>query len=193
MKKIITSLAILLFTFSILIPTSASAAGYTNANAFFLDGLRASVIKDCYVFESDSVSTYGYSTYVYDVQYMWSKTPNSDITFWKSGSATHADVRVYAGDFGLDLAGIAQPYINGKPVTEEKAQRWDYVNVNINDEYMKRNKISERMKKKTVVHEFGHVLSLKHQPSNSVSVMKQGTTTYTLPQPLDKNNISWKY
>lgn len=189
MKKV-NFLAFLLSIF-LLIPTAANAA-YSKADAFFLDGFKSSVIPNLYVFVSDSVSS-EFSGYVETAKKEWSGIANSNIKFWSAGSATNADIRVYTGSFGLDYAGLATPYINGKPVTTEKVQTWDFVRININLGYFEANSISAPMQRKTVIHEFGHALSLKHQPKGTSSIMVNGNTSFTVPQTLDKDNIAWKY
>lgn len=192
-KKIVSVILIFIVSF-LLIPTISFAA-YTNDAAFFKSGLPKSVVGDCYVFVSDSVSRYGYSTYVSNAKNGWGGISNADVDFWSSGSATYADIRVYAGDYGLDYAGLAQPYRGSSLVTDPDAStaNWSFVIIYLNDNYMDYYGYTSANRNKTTIHEFGHALGLRHQPSSATSVMVQGKLSYSGPQQLDKSNIAYKY
>lgn len=172
-----------------------SFAYYTKDAAFFRSGLPKSVVGDCYVFISDSVSDYGYRSYVTSAMTGWGSISSADVDFWTSGSATYADIRVYAGDYGLDYAGLAQPYRGSTLVSDPDAStaNWSYVIITLNDHYMDHKNYSSANRKKTTIHEFGHALGLRHQPSSTSSVMVQGKRTYSTPQSLDRSNIAYKY
>ncbi|ANB57123.1 matrixin family protein [Anoxybacillus sp. B7M1] len=192
-KKIV-SVIVLFVTFSMLVPILSFAA-YTNNDAFFKSGLPKYVVGDCYVFVSDSVSNYGYSTYVSNAKSGWGGISNADVDFWPAGSATDADIRVYAGNYGLDYAGLAQPYQGDSLVTDPDATttNWSFVKIYLNDYYMDYYNYTNANRNKTTIHEFGHALGLRHQPSGTISIMVQGKLSYSGPQELDKSNIAYKY
>ncbi|MGX9135091.1 hypothetical protein ACWV26_12085 [Rummeliibacillus sp. JY-2-4R] len=193
-KKPITVL-LLSLSILLLIPPTIFAA-YTNSAAFFKSGLAASVVGDCRVFVSDSVTSYGYSTKVSNAKSGWGGISNANVNFRSAESATNADIRVYAGNYGLDYAGLTQLYRGGTTVTDPDASttNWDFVKISLNDYYMDSYSYSSANKNKTTIHEFGHALGLRHQTDTSVdSIMRQGKLTYNGPQAIDKSNIAYKY
>lgn len=162
--------------------------------AFWSGGLGSYTVSNMNIFIDASVGNRGYTNHVNDarsdydgISYASIKYTTVTSSYWQ-----YADVRVYAGSYGLDYAGRVQPYgIDGYVC--DLSDRWETVNVILNDYYMDTYKYSDSNRRKTTIHEFGHALSLQHQASTVESVMKQGKYTYSNPTSLDIYNLQTKY
>ncbi|GEB35932.1 MULTISPECIES: hypothetical protein [Brevibacillus] len=95
-----------------------------------------------------------------------------------------------------DLPGIMLPCnynSNGACKDTSYNSRWDASVVLLSYDNMKDQDFSPTNRKKTVIHEFGHVYALEHQPANTDSIMVGGKGTLTSPTDLDVSNLQWKY
>ncbi len=190
-KKILMGITLAGSVFALPTLSLAEKRGF---EAFYPSSLRDYNVANCYTFVSGSA--FSYAGMVEEAKSDWSRIPAANVKFHSAGSATNADVRVYAGNYGLDYAGIIQPFYNGGYPVEDPYDfvgNWEFVTVAINDNYMSHYNYSNTNKRKTVIHEFGHVLAMAHQDSFTESIMKQGQLNYTDPTSLDIENIQFRY
>lgn len=189
-KKV--SLAIALIAM-LALPTMVSA-DYKNADAFYPGGgLPSSVIAYAKYYEDPSVASYGYSYWTANARADFAGISNANISFINVGNYNEADIRFYVVSYGDDYAGIMQPYTSSGTFDSCACNTWAKAHVIMNDKYMDDNGYSNANRHKTTIHELGHALSLKHQVSPTISVMRQGKLSYTDPQALDVANLQWKY
>ncbi|WP_139490376.1 matrixin family metalloprotease [Brevibacillus dissolubilis] len=171
----------------------AYAAPLSGSAAFFGGGLSATEVSSMSYYQDASVGNLGYGTFASDAKADYDGISSANIGYTSAGSDPM--IRAFAGNYGLDFAGIIDPFKRGGTsyVSAGVNEGWDMVQIRLNDYYMDYYGYSTANRHKTTVHEFGHSLGLMHQDSATDSVMKQGLYTYTNPTSLDISNLQWKY
>lgn len=185
---------ITLISMILTLPQSAFATDLTNANAFFGSGFPTSIIMSMDYWEESTVSSLGYSSYFATSRVDYAGLSDSDIGFSGGSTESAADLRVYAGDYYWETwEGKVRAWnSSGVEITLDPTTTgtWYKSHLLLNSGQMVGYTAHE--KQATVGHELGHVLSLRHQDLDAVSIMKQ-ETTYAAPQSLDSSNLAWKY
>ena len=95
--------------------------------------------------------------------------------------------------YGDDYAGVMYSFTSDGNRDYGNRSTWAKAHVIMNNTYMNNYSYSNTNKHKTTIHELGHALSLNHQYSPTISIMKQGKFEYSDPQPVDIANLQWKY
>lgn len=114
-------------------------------------------------------------------------------------SSSNAELKFYAGNYGIDYYGIMDPYVYDEDgVGTDPAsfdEQWDVTRVKINDELMDDDGLSSRNRREVVIHEVGHALGLMHQPDGTPTSIMEETDLRerTNPGSLDIANLQWKY
>ncbi|MGG4443106.1 hypothetical protein [Brevibacillus fortis] len=190
-KKRVFSL-VLLGAFSL---TNVAYAELTRGDAFFDATPTASYVKDIDTYITASVSDENLLGGVTEAIEDYEGISGANISYDTSNaSSSNYDLRVTAGQYGLDYAGETRVYYLDDNDNYERhygTESWDRVKIILNREYMDYYNYSSANRRKTTIHEFGHGLGLVHQASNSI--MQQGKLSLTDPTTLDENNLSWKY
>lgn len=193
MRKNRNRLLIGLAMITTLIILSGTVLAYTEEDAFWIGGFPSSVIASTDYWEDSGVSSLGYSNWASNARSDWAGIADSDVSYYRTTSSSSADLRIYAGNYGDDYAGICKGYEYDGTYDSDCNDEWYKCQVLLNDHYMDDWSYSNANRHKTTIHELGHALSLCHQPSYESSVMRQGKLTYTDPTTLDEDNIAWKY
>lgn len=192
--KVLISLTIAMSTFAVL---GVSQAAYYNRDAFFSgNGLPDSSIGDLVYWESEGIAYMGYTMMCLDARTEYDKIENAVINFRRATSSevNNSKLRFWAEDYGDTFwYGYMTPYdVNGNPLSQE-GTAWSKADLQLNDGKMDRKGLVDAERRKVVTHELGHVLSLKHQPLGTSSVMQDDRNTYWWPTPLDISNLQYMY
>jgi len=192
---LIAILALSLFSLGTLV----HAAAYTDGAAFYSGGYDdRSVYKNIkYYVPSDANTDYG--KYIQDAISDYTSL-GLNFGFSKTTSVQDADLMIfktkqspaYNGMPGImlpcDWSGSNCNYVGYETF-------WDAATILLFSDWIQDNRLSGAQINKVVVHEFGHVYSLKHQDDKTVqSVMVTGEQVpYTSPTELDIANLKWRY
>ncbi|MDT0125081.1 hypothetical protein Q9R46_20625 [Paenibacillus sp. RRE4] len=172
---------------------NGSSSPLINSSAFFPNSFTS--VSNISVYQSPSVSTYGYSTYVSTALNQLKNISNANIGFTNS-SSTAAQVRISANNSrDIDYFAIVQPYdSSGKPINELASNTWSYATMVLNHGVMTAWGFNTNNKQGTVTHEVGHLVSLKHQENYDVnSIMQKGKKNNTSFTPIDIANIQYRW
>ncbi|MNI29857.1 hypothetical protein D3C73_836820 [compost metagenome] len=172
---------------------NGSSSPLTNTSAFYPNSFSS--VSNLTVYQSSSVSTYGYTNYITNALNSFDSITNADIGFTASSSSS-AKVRVSVNNTsGLDYFALTQPYSSsGNPISAAETTSWSYATIVLNNAVMNSWGFTTTNKQKVVTHELGHILSLKHQDNVDVnSVMKTGKLNITTPSSTDISNIQYKW
>ena len=164
-----------------------------NSAAFYPNSFAS--VSNLTVYQSASVNTYGFTNYVTNGLTAYDSIINANIGYTSSTSST-SQVRISANNTtGLDYFAITQPYdSSGNAINQTALTTWSYATVILNSAVMTSWGFSTENKQKTVTHELGHILSLKHQDSIDVnSIMKPGKLIITSPSSIDIANLQNKW
>ncbi|MFD2171601.1 hypothetical protein [Tumebacillus lipolyticus] len=172
-------------------------SAYYNRDAFFSgNGLPDAAIAELVYWESQGVSDLGYSGFCLDARWEFDKVENAVINFRRatSNEINNSKLRFWADDFGdTSWYGHMTPYdIYGNPLVNE-GTAWSKTDVQLNDAKMDKHNFVANERRKVVVHELGHVLSMRHQPEGTSSVMQDDRNTYWYLSPLDVSNLQYMY
>ncbi|WP_223067354.1 M43 family zinc metalloprotease [Paenibacillus caui] len=172
---------------------NGTSSPLVNSAAFYPNSFSS--VSNLSVYQSSSVSTYGYTSFVNNGLNILDIITNANIGFTPSTSST-AQVQISANNStGLDYFALTQPYSSsGSPISSVDTTTWSYATVVFNNAVMNSWGFSTDNKQKTVTHELGHVLSLKHQDNIDVnSIMKVGKLTITSPSSTDISNLQYRW
>lgn len=167
----------------------------TPLDTFLKNSFPASIIANIKYWEDPSVSTLGYATMSANARSDYDAIINANIGFTAVSTSTNADLRIYAGDYGVDYFGLTKAYdTSGNLISTTSSTQWYKSQVLLNHKNMTSWGFNSANKQKTVTHEYGHVLALEHQKYSDVnSVMKTGKLSYDHPQAIDIQNLQWKW
>ncbi|WP_145323425.1 hypothetical protein [Paenibacillus xylanexedens] len=172
---------------------NGTSSPLVNSAAFFPNAFTSA--SNISVYQSPTVSTYGYSSYVTTALNQLDNITNANIGFTNSTSTT-AQVRISANNNAdLDYFAIVQPYdSSGKAITELESKTWSYATMVLNHGVMTKWGFNSTNKQGTVTHEVGHLVSLMHQKNYDVnSIMKAGKKNITTFTPVDIANIQYRW
>jgi len=175
--------------------TSKPYDSTTPLDTFLKNSFPTSIISNIKYWEDPSVSTLGYATMSANARNDYDAISNANIGFTAVSTSANADLRIYAGNYGVDYFGLTKAYdTSGNEITQGASTQWYKSHVLINNSNMNSWGFNSTNKQKTVTHEYGHVLALDHQKYSDVnSVMKSGKLSYDHPQAIDIQNLQWKW
>ncbi|MGZ0051408.1 zinc metalloprotease [Brevibacillus gelatini] len=188
-KSVFTLVLLGAFTLS-----NVAYAELRRGDAFFDTTPTANYVKDIDTYINASVADENLLGAVTEAISDYEGISGANINYDTNASASSYDLRVAAGQLGLDYAGETRVYYLDDDDTYQRhygTEAWDRVKIYLNREYMDYYNYSSANRRKTTIHEFGHGLGLVHQTSNSI--MQQGKLSLTDPTQLDRDNLSWKY
>lgn len=191
-----TNAAIAFFAMITAFPTVTQAAVLYDQDAFFPgNGLPDVTIGTCPYWEEPAVQTEGYSGYSQHARDAYDATPNGDIDFYRVTDGNQAAVRVFVSkDTRFSYYGYMQAYdVNSNELSKEDApyNAWKFVHVIYHDLNMDNAGFTSANRMFNTVHEWGHVLSLKHQESDSIMI--EGKHTLQDPTATDYRNLNYMY
>ncbi|EJL25685.1 hypothetical protein PMI05_03749 [Brevibacillus sp. BC25] len=191
MKKRVMSLT-LLAVFSL---TSVVYAELRNADAFFSTHPTDNYVKNIRTYISPNVADKGLLSTVTEAISDFEGISGANISYdTYSADSNDYDLRVNAGNYGIDYLGETRVYYldkNDNYTRHYGDEPWDRVKIYLNREALDYYNADSKNRRHNTIHEFGHGLGLVHQNSNSV--MEQGLLNVTDPTTLDENNLSWQY
>ncbi|WP_411503239.1 hypothetical protein [Brevibacillus centrosporus] len=205
MNKIVVTLSLLTALTSI---SSIAYADLHGRDALWLGGFSENVIEDFDYWESSTIDTYNLDDETANARLVFENQVNneigSDFNFWRVNSSGDAELRYYANDYTDDWYGLMTPYkINSSDnyVEAQFGDQWDRAKIQLNYELMDNDGMTAANRDWTVLHETGHVFSLKHNPEAD-SVMRTVETSfwgnpiffdYDEFTQLDLDNLDYKY
>ncbi|MED4909128.1 hypothetical protein P9761_12960 [Brevibacillus centrosporus] len=174
----------------------------------WLGGFSENVLEDFDYWESSTIDTYNLDDETANARLVFENQVNneigSDFNFWRVNSSGDAELRYYANDYTDDWYGLMTPYkINSSDnyVEAQFGDQWDRAKIQLNYELMDNDGMTAANRDWTVLHETGHVFSLKHNPEAD-SVMRTVETSfwgnpiffdYDEFTQLDLDNLDYKY
>jgi len=197
-KKSLFSASLVLSLFSL--GTLVHAAAYTNGDAFWTGGYDNRSVYDNikYYVASDVETSFG--KFIDDAISDYSSISGVDFGFSETTDFLDADLMIFNTKEGSAYHGVPGVMVpcdwSGSSCNKVAYESyWDAATILLFPDYMRNHGYSDKQKNKTVVHEFGHVFSLRHQDDPSVSsVMVAGEgNSLTSPTSLDISNLQWKY
>ncbi|MED4581903.1 hypothetical protein [Brevibacillus choshinensis] len=205
MKKIVITLSLLTALTSI---SSIAYADLHGRDALWLGGFSKNVLEDFDYWESSTIDTYNLDDETANARLVFEDQVNneigSDFNFWRVNSSGDAELRYYANDYTDDWYGLMTPYkINSSDnyVEAQFGDQWDRAKIQLNYELMDNDGMTAANRDWTVLHETGHVFSLKHNPEAD-SVMRTVETSfwgnpiffdYDEFTQLDLDNLDYRY
>lgn len=205
MNKIVVTLSLLTALTSI---SSIAYADLHGRDALWLGGFSENAIEDFDYWESSTIDTYNLDDETANARLVFENQVNneigSDFNFWRVNSSGDAELRYYANDYTDDWYGLMTPYkINSSDnyVEAQFGDQWDMAKIQLNYELMDNDGMTAANRDWTVLHETGHVFSLKHNPEAD-SVMRTVETSfwgnpiffdYDEFTQLDLDNLDYKY